>query len=95
VTAGFTFNNYFSYSLGLFPKNAGIASGLSGGVNYIIVSLLSYGIVYFIPAGDEKNLAYSYLVLILLSVLVMFFVYKTNRRRYQPNPPNESRALKN
>lgn len=81
VTAGFAFNNYFSYSLGLFPKNAGIASGLSGGVNYIIVSLLSYGIVYFIPASDEKNLAYSYLVLILLSVLVMFFVYKINRKK--------------
>jgi MFS transporter, DHA1 family, multidrug resistance protein len=79
VTAGFTFNNYFSYSLSLFPKNAGIASGLSGGVNYIIVSLLSYGIVYFIPARDEGNLAYSYLVLILLSALVMFFVYKINR----------------
>ena len=81
VTAGFTFNNYFSYCLGLFPKNAGIASGLSGGVIYIIVSLLSYGVVYFIPASDEKNLAHSYLVLILLSVLVMFFVYKINRKR--------------
>jgi MFS family permease len=80
VTAGFTFNNYFSYSLGLFPKNAGIASGLSGGVNYIIVSLLSYGIIYFIPARDEKNLAYSYLVLISLSALVMFFVYRINRK---------------
>jgi MFS family permease len=79
VTAGFTFNNYFSYSLSLFPKNAGIAGGLSGGVNYIIVSILSYGIVYFIPARDEENLAYSYLVLILLSALVMLFVYKINR----------------
>jgi hypothetical protein len=64
----------------LFPKNAGIAGGLSGGVNYIIVSLLSYGVVYFIPARDEENLAYSYLVLILLSALVMFFVYKINRK---------------
>ncbi len=79
VTAGFTFNNYFSYSLSLFPKNAGIAGGLSGGVNYIIVSLLSYGIVYFIPARDEENLAYSYMVLILLSVIVMFFVFKVHR----------------
>jgi len=84
VTAGFTFNNYFSYSLSLFPKNAGIASGLSGGVNYITVSLLSYGIVYFIPEKDENNLAYSYLILILLSALVMFFVYKINRKRKDP-----------
>jgi MFS family permease len=79
VAAGFTFNNYFSYSLSLFPKNAGIASGLSGGVNYIIVSFLSYGIVYFLPAKDEVNLAYSYLILIILSALGMFFVYRINR----------------
>jgi len=95
VTAGFTFNNYFSYTLGLFPKNAGIASGLCGGVNYIIVSLLSYGIVYFIPARDEENLAYSYLVLISLSVVVMFFVYKINKTSFVvtnqiPNPAGKS-----
>jgi MFS transporter, DHA1 family, multidrug resistance protein len=85
VAAGFAFNNYFSFTLSLFPKNAGIASGLSGGVNYITVSLLSYGIVYFIPAKDERNLADSYLVLILLSALVMFFVYKINRKSKNPS----------
>jgi Bcr/CflA subfamily drug resistance transporter len=71
VAAGFTFNNFFTYCLGQFPKNAGIASGLSGGINYVIVSVLSYGIVFFIPAKDEYNLGYSYLVLIVASVLVM------------------------
>lgn len=80
VTVGFTFNNYFSYCLSLFPKNAGIASGLTGGVVYIIVSVLSYGIVYFIPAKDERNLSYGYLVLILLSVLVMVMVYRMNKK---------------
>ncbi|MCF2446960.1 MFS transporter [Dyadobacter sp. CY345] len=72
VGAGFTFNNFFTYCLSRFPKNAGIASGLSGGINYVIVSFLSYGIVFFLPAKDEFNLGYSYAVLILASVLVMF-----------------------
>jgi MFS family permease len=71
VSAGFTFNNFFTYCLSLFPKNAGIASGLSGGVNYVIVSILSYGIVFFLPAKDEFNLGYSYLVLIIGAALIM------------------------
>jgi len=80
VGAGFTFNNYFTYCLSTFPKNAGIAGGLTGGINYVIVSFLSYGLIYFIPAQDERNLSYSYLVLILLSVVIMFAVFKTKNR---------------
>lgn len=74
VGAGFTFNNFFTYCLSRFPKNAGIASGLSGGVNYVIVSLLSYGVVFILPAKDQNNLGYSYFLLILLSVLVMLIL---------------------
>jgi multidrug resistance protein len=80
VGAGFTFNNYFTYCLGKFPKNAGIAGGLTGGINYVIVSFLSYGIVSLFPAKDERNLSYSYLVLILLSVLIMFAVFKLKNK---------------
>jgi MFS family permease len=74
VAAGFTFNNFFTYCLSKFPKNAGIASGLSGGINYVIVSIFSYSIVFFVPAKDAYNLGYSYLILILASVLVMLFL---------------------
>lgn len=74
VGAGFTFNNFFTYCLSRFPKNAGIASGLSGGINYVIVSFLSYGIVFLLPAKDEYNLGFSYAVLILASVFVMLIL---------------------
>ncbi|MDB5021933.1 MAG: transporter [Pedobacter sp.] len=74
VTAGYIFNNYFTYCLGKFPKNAGIASGLTGGINYVIVSFLSYGIISFLPAKDEGNLAASYLVITILSGLVMLLI---------------------
>jgi MFS family permease len=74
VAAGFTFNNFFTYCLSRFPKNAGIASGLSGGINYVIVSLFSYGIVFALPAKDAYHLGYSYLILILASVLVMLIL---------------------
>jgi Bcr/CflA subfamily drug resistance transporter len=80
IGAGFIYNNYFTYSLSKFPKNAGIAGGLTGGVNYIIVSILSYGIISFIPAKDERNLSYSYLILILLSGIVMYAVFRLNKK---------------
>ncbi|WDF79088.1 MFS transporter [Mucilaginibacter sp. KACC 22773] len=74
IAAGFTFNNFFTYCLSRFPKNAGIASGLSGGINYVIVSFFSYGIVFLLPAKDEHNLGYSYFILIVLSVIVMLIL---------------------
>lgn len=80
VTAGYIFNNYFTYCLGRFPNNAGIASGLTGGITYVIVSFLSYGVVTLFPAKDELNLGYSYLLVTILSVGIMWLVYKTSRR---------------
>ncbi|QPH39233.1 MFS transporter [Pedobacter endophyticus] len=77
VCAGFTFNNYFTFCLSKFPKNAGIAGGLTGGITYVIVSFLSYGVVNLFPAKDEQNLSFSYLVMILISVLVMFVIMRT------------------
>jgi len=80
VGAGFTFNNYFTFCLSKFPKNAGIAGGLTGGITYVIVSFLSYGIVNILPAKDERNLSFSYLLMILLSVLVMFTILKLRKK---------------
>jgi len=79
IGAGFTFNNYFTFCLSKFPKNAGIAGGLTGGITYVIVSFLSYGIVNLIPAKDEANLSYSYLIMIILSIMVMFLIMKTRK----------------
>lgn len=74
--AGFIFNNYFSYCLSLFPKNAGIASGVTGGSIYVITSVLSYGIVYMIPAEGQRSLGISYLVLVSLTLLTFFLSRK-------------------
>jgi MFS family permease len=81
IGAGFTYNNYFTYSISKFPKNAGIAGGLMGGVVYIMVSFLSYVIIYLFPAKDEQNLSFGYLILVLLSVLAMAVLFKYNARR--------------
>jgi MFS family permease len=80
VTAGYIFNNYFTFCLGRFPKNAGIASGLTGGVTYVIVSFLSYSVISFLPAKDEHNLNSSYLLLAVISGIVMFVIYKLTKK---------------
>ncbi|MES2375697.1 MAG: MFS transporter [Bacteroidota bacterium] len=80
VCAGFTYNNYFSYCLSRFPDNAATAGGLTGGAVYVILSFLTYGVVNLFPAKDERNLSYSYLVFILLSALVMYVLFRMNRR---------------
>lgn len=79
--SGYTFNTFFTYCLSRFPKNAGIASGLTGGINYVIVSFLSYAIIAAIPAKDELNLAYSYGILIGLSLLIMLLIYRLDKRK--------------
>lgn len=84
ATGGYTFNTFFTYCLARFPKNAGIAGGLTGGINYVIVSFLSYGVIAVIPAKDELNLAYSYSLLIGLSFIVMFLIYKLNKKTAVP-----------
>jgi multidrug resistance protein len=81
VAAGFTYNNYFTKSMRKFPNNAGIAGGLTGGVVYILVSFLSYAIIYAFPAKDERNLSYGYLILILSSALVMFIISRLKTTR--------------
>ena len=81
VCAGYTYNNYFTYSMSRFPKNAGIAGGLTGGGVYVLLSFLTYGIVYFIPAHDERNLSYSYMILIVLSAIGMYFIHRLNKKQ--------------
>ncbi len=80
VTAGYTFNNYFTYCLSRFPNNAGIASGLTGGVTYMIVSSLSYLVVGSFPAKDAGNLSTSYLSLTILSCAVMAGILMLDRK---------------
>jgi Bcr/CflA subfamily drug resistance transporter len=80
ATSGYTFNTFFTFCLSRFPKNAGIAGGLTGGINYVIVSFLSYAIIAAIPAKDQLNLAYSYAVLIGLSIIILLVIFRHHQK---------------
>lgn len=75
LLSGFMFNNYFSYCLGRFTKNAGIASGITGGSLYVITSLFSYGLIETVSIKSTALLGSAYLVLVLLTgVTFLLFV---------------------
>ncbi|KQS92895.1 multidrug transporter [Chryseobacterium sp. Leaf394] len=74
VTAGFIFNNYFSYCIGRFPNSAGIAGGLTGGMAFIITSAISYGIVAILKPEVQLDVAEGYLVMGILGLLVLTMI---------------------
>ncbi len=74
VTAGFIFNNYFSYCIGRFPNSAGIAGGLTGGVAFIITSAISYGIVAVIRPQIQLQVAEGYFVLGILGLFILSMI---------------------
>lgn len=74
VTAGFIFNNYFSYCIGRFPNSAGIAGGLTGGIAFIITSAISYGIVAMIRPQMQLEVAEGYFVLGILGLFILSMI---------------------
>ena len=82
LLAGFIFNNIFSYCLGRFSRNAGIASGITGGGLFIITSFFSYGIVDSVSIKNQGWLGGAYLALALL-MGVVFMVFLKVKVRYE------------
>ncbi|HLA56904.1 MAG TPA: MFS transporter [Flavobacterium sp.] len=70
--SGFIFNSFFSYCLGRFSNNAGIASGIIGGGLYVSTSVFSYGSVNAILVKDQAHLGLCYFILALLMAFVLF-----------------------
>jgi len=91
LLAGFIFNNIFSYCLGRFSKNAGIASGITGGSLYIITSFFSYGIVNSVVVVSQGLLGGAYLFLTLLAGIA-FFVFMKVRYAYGEGSLSKAKA---
>ena len=66
VAAGGLYNIYFTECLSMFPKNAGLASGLAGGFAFLLTSVASYGTVAAIDVRGQAQLALAYLVFAIL-----------------------------
>jgi MFS family permease len=78
MAGGFIFNVVYAYCLGRFTKNAGIASGLTGGALYIISSIVSYSFanLYAVKSQFLLGIANISLVAILIVVFIFFNKYR-------------------
>lgn len=80
VTAGFIFNNYFTYCLARFPRAAGIAGGLAGGLGYTLTAILSYGIAALLKPSSQMGIGVGYLIISVMGVVVLWISHKKNLR---------------
>jgi DHA1 family bicyclomycin/chloramphenicol resistance-like MFS transporter len=88
LLSGFVFNNIFAYCLGRFSKNAGIASGVTGGSLYIVTSIFSYGIVNVMAIKNQQFLGIAYLLFAVLAciTLVLFIKARAASLKQQEAP---------
>jgi DHA1 family bicyclomycin/chloramphenicol resistance-like MFS transporter len=84
LLAGFIFNNIFSYCLGRFSKNAGVASGVTGGSMYVMTSILSYGLVNIVPIRNQGLLGGADLTLAVL-IYLAFALFRKAQLGYGSN----------
>jgi hypothetical protein len=94
TTAGFIFNNFFTYCLSRFPQLAGLAGGLTGGLAYTLTAVLSYGIIALVKPESQLWLGVGYLITSLLGIIVLWI----SRGLYQaqadaPERPAEGKYL--
>ena len=74
IAGGFIFNILYGYCLSRFSTNAGIASGLTGGVMYMISSTFSYGFANLFQVKSQLFLGIADLsLLIIIMILLIFF----------------------
>ncbi|HEY4206016.1 MAG TPA: MFS transporter [Puia sp.] len=76
VTAGFIFNNYFTYCLARFPRAAGIAGGLAGGLAYSLTAILSYGIAAWLKPVSQMQIGLGYLIISVIGLVVLWMSHK-------------------
>ncbi|HEY4784646.1 MAG TPA: MFS transporter, partial [Bacteroidales bacterium] len=81
MMSAFIFNNYFTYGLSRFPKTAGLAGGLVGGLMYIFLSSITYLLLLFIPVKELLNLAEYYIILITGINIALISFLRVKRKR--------------
>ena len=71
LMVGLVYNLFFTYCLTRFPKNAGMASGITSGGSYMVTSVFSTLVLAIIHVTDERSLALCYLSLALLAAITL------------------------
>ncbi|NQX53978.1 MFS transporter [Pedobacter panaciterrae] len=81
MCGGFIFNIIYGYCLSRFSKNAGVASGLTGGAMYMVSSVFSYGFanLYAVKSQTLLGIANISLILVMGILFIAFNRYRKVR----------------
>lgn len=80
ICSGILFTSFFTTSMLYFPKNAGTAGGLMGGLVYVITSLTSFIISVSGNVTEQKDLSWRYLIIALLLLGIILIMNKTLKK---------------
>jgi len=76
ICSGILFTTFFTTSMLYFPKNAGLAGGLMGGLVYIITSITSFVISSSGTINHQDELSHRYFI---FSFFLLIIIYSMNR----------------
>jgi len=79
IISAFIFNNLLSYSLMIFPQNAGKATGLVGGAFSIFSAIFSYVMVGLLNIKSQPMLAVGY-VIPAVGILILLLITPWNKK---------------
>ncbi|UAY53936.1 MFS transporter [Arachidicoccus terrestris] len=74
LMVGLVYNLFFTYCLTRFPKNAGMASGITSGGSYMVTSVFSTVVLAIIHVTNEQSLALCYLTLAVLAAVTLLAI---------------------
>ncbi|WP_072412696.1 MFS transporter [Chryseobacterium limigenitum] len=85
ICSGILFTSFFTTSMLYFPKNAGTAGGLMGGLVYIITSLTSFIISVSGHVNEQKDLGWRYLIIAALLFGIILLMSHTLKKEKAEN----------
>ncbi|RKO69449.1 MFS transporter [Sphingobacterium puteale] len=77
--SGVLFTSFFTTSMLFFPKHAGTAGGLMGGMVYIVTSLSNIIVAISGKVTTQNGLAWRYFIFSAFLIIIMLFMWKLQK----------------
>ncbi|WP_409515942.1 MFS transporter [Chishuiella sp.] len=81
ICSGILFTSFFTSNMMTFPKNAGIAGGLMGGMTYVITSLTSFVITSTGKVDSQIALSWRYLIFSIVLFMIIIVLSRISSKR--------------
>ncbi|BFO68384.1 MFS transporter [Chryseobacterium sp. KCF3-3] len=85
ICSGILFTSFFTTSMLYFPKNAGTAGGLMGGLVYVITSVTSFIISVSGTVTDQKGLSWRYLIIACFLLGIILIMHQAVKKEKAGN----------